>query len=396
MPNGLVRRQIIEEVLSVHQAVVGPKVITFGRLEEKLSSQLGDAPIDRWLREFELNALAPELWDPLGLPGIPEPKLTAELADRLGDGLDRLRLAGVSWDQLESLEPIDLAMNMSRVGRLYEKWLGPRDDIFSRRIKLLKALKEKTIKPFKILHQIQTIFCAHSQRLSPFEAELLKALAVHYDVDLRLYAPSWLIAEKITRSSYHRLALIKDLEANAPDRLSITFIEQDDNPNTELPDALRFASDNLLGPPIEGLAPDLSDELTILEAPTLYHEVEEIGRRLKAAIISGISPHRLAVAVPSLGAYLPAIEDVSRRFGLSFDFVKGAPLSEQPPVLAFLDLLSLWGSNWELSRLLKVIESPYFDFKIAKSPRYELLKAGILDDRASGGLNYNFEKIIDP
>ncbi|MDR1656811.1 MAG: PD-(D/E)XK nuclease family protein [Deltaproteobacteria bacterium] len=379
------------------EAVVGPRVRTFGRLESELSAELGPRVLDDWAIIFKLNSLAPELWDVLNLPGRPEPYLTAELADQLGDGFDRLRLASVGWDRLETLEPKELAVTMARLGRLYEEWLGMRDDLFSRRLKLLKALSGSHLWPFKVLDKVDIIYCGHSQRLSPFEAELLKALAVHHDVELRMEAPPWLLAENVTRSGdYHRLRLAKDLEANAPERFTLTWADPDNYLHPEVPAALRFASENLFGPPPEQIPPDPTGVLRIVEAPTRYHEAEEVCRRLKSLIVGGIPPHRLGVAVPTVAVYLPALEDVARRFGLVFDHVKGAKLSEQAPVLAVLDLLALWDSNWELTRILKVLESSFFEFGLEGPVRLAFLQAGILDDRASGGIKDNFEKVFDP
>jgi hypothetical protein len=52
------------------------------------------------------------------------------------------------------------------------------------------------------------------------------------------------------------------------------------------------------------------------------------------------------------------------------------------------DLLSLWASNWELPRLMKVLGSPYLDLGLGDpaAVRLALLKAGVIDDRAGGGL----------
>jgi ATP-dependent helicase/DNAse subunit B len=141
--------------------------------------------------------------------------------------------------------------------------------------------------------------------------------------------------------------------------------------------------------------PDLDGELVILETPTLYHEVEEVGRRLKTLLLQGIAPNRLAVAVPDLESYLPAIEDIARRFGLNFFHRRGVPLRDLPPILALSDLLSLWGSNWEINRILRLLESPYFYFGFAEVPRDELFSCGVSDDRAGGSFEENYNKIQD-
>ncbi|MDR1546528.1 MAG: PD-(D/E)XK nuclease family protein [Deltaproteobacteria bacterium] len=471
-PTELVRRQIIEEVLQEREAVLNPQVKTFNRLESELSAELGPPPVDKWLKAFELNVLAPELWGALGLPGEPRPAGVIRLAAQLADGLDRLRLAGLSWDELAGLAPRELTTAMAEAGRRYERWLGEADDAASRRLKLLEALRSG--RRFAALAEVKEIWCHHSQRLSPFESEFLKALAVRCQVDLRLAAPAWLMAENVVQNSgWMRLRLLRDLETCPADGLHLSWVDEPYRPET--PDALRWASENLFGPPPEALraspnqerpddseaddsdgpdesdsdedGPDESDSdeddsdepddspeddsdepassessggddeaeaseeepadwlprpltkppeigsaLTILECPTRYHEAEEIGRRLKALIVSGRPAHRLAVAVPDLAVFLPPLEDVARRFGLHFSYRRGAVLADCGPVAALLDLLGLWDSNWELNRALRILESPFFDFGLEAVPRQRLLEAGVTDERAGGGFADNCGK----
>jgi hypothetical protein len=395
VPNDMVRNMVGEEILTNREVVMGPRVMSFNLLEKILSGELGPAPIDGLLRLMALNAAAPDVWEPLGLPGHLEPARVIELADQLGDGLDRLRLAGVSWETLESLEPRELSAALAAIGRRYEAWLGDRDDQFSRRRKLLEALRGGH--QFDALAEIESVHCHHSSRLSPFEAELLKALAAKYRVNLRLSAPRWLLEENIPPGTgYHRLRLVRDLEGSQIPGLDLTWADPQKPDRPEVPEALRYASENLFGPRPQGPAPDPTGVLSILAVPTRYHEVEEVGRKIKALLVGGIPSHRLAIAVPTLSLWLPSILDVARRFGLSLRYRRGIPLSSYPPVSALLDLVSLWDSNWELTRILKILESPYFEFGLEGLLRPFLHEIGISDERAAGGFKANFDKISDP
>jgi CRISPR/Cas system-associated exonuclease Cas4 (RecB family) len=341
-----------------------------------------------------LNAVAADYWEPLNLPGTPTPGRLVEMARQLGDGLDRLRLAGISWDELETFEPKNLTFMLARNCRRYDAWLGDRDDEFTRRAKLLEALKNG--RRFKTLEGVETIHCRHSKRLSPFEAELIKALGYQKKVELRMSAPKWLLEEKIPPgTSYHRLRFIRDLENSASPGLNLIWTDLEDSLNGQIPPALKYASENLFGPMPMEEAPDPSGVLSIMAVPTKYHEVEEVGRKLKALLVKGVPSYRVALAVPSVPLWLPTILDVARRFGLPLQFPRGAPLSSFPPVTALLDLIGLWGSNWEVTRILKVLDSPYFDFELEGQLRPYIYEIGLSDDRASGGFKVNYDKIID-
>jgi hypothetical protein len=392
VPTDVVRNLVAEEILSAREVVLGPRVMTFNHLERLLSVEMGPEPVSGILRLLALNAVAPDVWGPLSLPGHPAPHKVIELAEQLGDGLDRLRLAGIGWDTLETFEPKDLTSILARNGRRYDTWLGDRDDHFTRRAKLLAALRDG--QQFKALEEIDTVHCSHSKRLSPFEAELLKALATQKKVELRMSAPKWLLEEKIPQGTgYHRLRFIRDLESSASPGLNLVWTDLADTLHRDIPPALRYASENLFGPPPEEEAPDPAGVLSIVAVPTRYHEVEEAGRKLKGLLVKGIPSYKVAVAVPNISAWLPTLIDVARRFGLPVRFPREVPLASVPPVSSLLDLISLWGSNWEVTRILKVLESPYFDFELEGNFRLNYLKMGISDDRASGGFKTNYDKI---
>ncbi|MDR0622384.1 MAG: PD-(D/E)XK nuclease family protein [Deltaproteobacteria bacterium] len=394
VPTVLVRNMVAEEILSSREVLMGPRVLTFTQLENLLADEMGPAPVDRLLRLMALNSVAPEIWDPLGLPGLPTPDRVLELAEQMGDGLDRLRLAGITSDILETYEPKSLTGVLAKNGRRYYSWLGDRDDHFTRRSKLLEALKSG--RKFKALEDVEAIHCSHSKRLSPFEAELIKALSTQKRVELRMSAPKWLLEEKIPPgTSYHRLRFIRDLETTAGPGLNLIWTDPGDTVQWEIPPALRYASENLFGPPPTEPAPDPTGVLAITAFPTRFYELEDIGRKIKALLIQGVPAHRVTAIVPNVPQWLPGIYDVAMRFGIPIRYPRGSPLSVYPPVTALLDLFSLWGSNWEINRILKILETPYFDFDLEGPLRPHIFEIGTSDDRASGGFKVNYEKIVD-
>ncbi|MDR1295901.1 MAG: PD-(D/E)XK nuclease family protein [Deltaproteobacteria bacterium] len=394
VPTELVRRQISEEILAEREVVMGPRVMTFNVLEKLLSSELGAAPMDSMLRLMAINVAAPDLWKPLGLPGQLDQARVLDLADQLGDGFDRLRLAGVTYEALEALEPKAVTSVLADVFRRFDAWRGERDDEHSRRRKLIEALTAG--RGFRFLAEVEVVWCLHSARLSPFETEFLKALASQLRVELQLSAPAWLLAEEIPPGAgYHRLKLIRELEKSEAPGLNLTWADPGVD-SADIPEALRYASENLFGPWPKTPAPDPGGVLTITRTPYRYHEAEEVARRVKALMAAGVPARKIGVAVPSVAGWVPHLRDCFRRFRLTMRYTREVPLSDYPPVAALLDLFVFFGSNWELRRIVKILESPYFSFNVGHLLRPYLADIGITDTRAAGGFKVNFDKISDP
>ncbi len=85
---------------------------------------------------------------------------------------------------------------------------------------------------------------------------------------------------------------------------------------------------------------DTRDErVAVLVAPSRAAEVEEVGRRVRAALITGTSPSRVAILAHDVGPYRARLEDVALRYGLPL--VLGVPraLAEHAGVHAALALL---------------------------------------------------------
>ncbi|MDR2350719.1 MAG: PD-(D/E)XK nuclease family protein, partial [Deltaproteobacteria bacterium] len=385
-----------------------PKIHTVKAFESSLGRELGIVRADNFSERFVLNHLAPDLWKVLGIPGEMTFERLTELSMELGSALERVKLSGLSYGEMEKIEPTALSGVLADIGRRFEAEIAPRHTRSSRRREILEALKGG--REFHFLRGLETVHFMFFQRLAPFELELVKALALGFKVNLSLSVPNWATNEtEMVRSGFLRISLMKDLENSGLDNLTVEYppdvakarlgnlILREENPDP----ALLHASGNLFGPPLSPEevenAPPVGDALTMVEAPNLYMEAEAALRLIKSKVISGDKAQRMALVIPSVQNYLPQVEDVARRFGIRFRHQKGFPLETSGPALAFLDFLSLFGSNYEGSRLARILASPYFDFGLKPgAPILETLrKHGVTDDRAGGGFAENLAKAAD-
>ncbi|MDR1607611.1 MAG: PD-(D/E)XK nuclease family protein [Deltaproteobacteria bacterium] len=396
VPNDLVAFQVRDQVMSQKKVVLNVGVYSFGVLENRLAQERWPELVNDYSRIFFLNRQAPGFWPILGLSGQPSLTQTAELADQLADGLDRLRLAGLSWAEVGALKPPELAKALGALGEKYDQWLAGRDDQFALRLKIIKALEKG--EDFRLLRNVQNIHCYHSQRLSPFETKLLQALAISgRRVDIRLDVPAWLFAQRGDKKGlnwgFQRLRIIEEFYKTPSPNLNLEFSNEFEPDYPDIPAALSYASRNIFGPPNDD-PPSLGSELIIQSAPTRYQEVEAVGRDLKKAILSGIPARHLAVVIPQMAEYLPAFLDIGRRFGLDFFSRRGQGLAQTGPILALNDLLALWPSRFELSRVVEVLRSPWFNFGVKDFPLTAILESGVSDDRAGGDFEKNLAKAI--
>ena len=375
-----------------------PLILTIGALESRLLAELPRPEIEDLSCRFLLYDLAGPLLEQLGPPraeAADEVRMRAALARDLGDGLGRLKLAGLTWDQVAALPPSGLARVLAEQGRHHDAFLDSRgrlDRAGGRRL-LLGELSAGRL--FKTLAGVRRIIYRQARRLSPFETELLLALAARVRVEVVLEVPAWVREEKTgPGAGFDLLRAIRRLEGSPASGLHLEFAGPEAGPS---PPALAYAADVLLSPGAgHGPAPpDPAGQIKIVRTPTAYHEVEEAARRLKKLVVAGTAPEDLALVVPSLADYGPLVEDLGRRFGLAFHFRRGRTLAEEGPARAILNLARVWGSHWERARILDLVRSPYFQgLSGPMDPGGLLLAAGVTDQRAGGGFEENLAKFI--
>ena len=400
VPNDLVRFQLRQRWMAqAEESGLRPFLLTFNQLESLLFEEISLPEIDDLTRRFILHRLSASL-APVLQPeqnndqNPPDKRLLTSLADNLGDSFDRLKLAGLKWDQVASLPPADLAKKVADLGREYDRTLAEtgHTDHFGKRRLMLDMLAAGH--HFAALDGVKIIKCHWSQRLSPFETDFLINLANLCQVDIHLNVPNWLFDQTIDHGSgFSLLRTIGRIERLGPPSLNMDFSDPDIQ---TAPPPLAHAATYLLAPPDrqKPSPPPLDERLMIVETPSAYHEVEEAARSLKKLIIGGQPPDQLALVVPNIDRYGPLIDDVGRRFGLAFHFRRGESLADRGPARAALDLLSLWSSNWERPRLMNLLRSPYFHFTDLPTPDLHrlALKSGVTDERAQGGFAENLAK----
>ncbi|MDR2726035.1 MAG: hypothetical protein LBC90_08285, partial [Candidatus Adiutrix sp.] len=374
-----------------------PLILTIGALENRLLAELPRPEIEDLSHRFLLYDLAGPLLEQIRPPraeAADEVRMRAGLARDLGDGLGRLKLAGLTWDQVAALPPSGLARVLAEQGRRHDAFLQSRgrQDRAGGRRRLLDDLSAG--RPFKTLAGVRRIVYRQARRLSPFETEFLLALAAQVRVEVLLKVPAWVREEKTgPGAGFDLLRAIRRLEGSAAPALDLEL----DGPGPS-PPALAYAADVLLSPEAGrgGAAPpDPAGRIKIVRTPTAYHEVEEAARRLKKLVVAGTAPEDLALVVPSLADYGPLVEDLGRRFGLAFHFRRGRTLAEEGPARAILNLAGIWDSHWERARILDLIRSPYFQGPSGPvDPGGLALAAGVTDQRAGGGFEENLAKFI--
>ena len=376
-----------------------PLVLTIGALENSLLAELPQPEIEDLPHRFLLYDLAGPLLEQLRPPraeAADEVRMRAALARDLGDGLERLKLAGLTWDQVAALPPSGLTRLLAEQGRRHDAFLKARGrlDRAARRRRLLEDLSAG--RAFKTLAGVRRIVYRQVRRLSPFETEFLLALATQVRVEVVLKVPSWVREEKTSPGAgFDLLRSIRRLEGSPAPGLDLEFAEPEAEPS---PPALAYAADVLLSSDAGRLKippPDPAGQIQIVRTPTTYHEVEEAARRLKKLLAEGKAPEGLALVVPSLSDYGPLVEDLGRRFGLAFHFRRGRTLDGEGPARAILDLAEVWGSHWERARILALVRSPYFQGLDGLVNADGLaLAAGVTDQRAGGGFEENLAKLI--
>lgn len=113
----------------------------------------------------------------------------------------------------------------------------------------------------------------------------------------------------------------------------------------------------LLAPPVE-----LPREHLRLEAPALYAEVYEIGRRIRRWITeAGVAPPAICLAFRDLGAYSQAVADVFQRFAIPYYERRGEPAIFQPLVRVALSAVDACEEGLQREGLFRFLCSGVVD-----------------------------------
>jgi ATP-dependent helicase/nuclease subunit B len=106
--------------------------------------------------------------------------------------------------------------------------------------------------------------------------------------------------------------------------------------------------------------PVAAESVFLLEAPGPVAEVAAVLRRVKALLLDGTSPDDILIALRDWPRYHTAMRTTGASYGLPLALHYGQPLTENPAMIALLDLLSLHQNDFPRRQLLDVLWSPYF------------------------------------
>ncbi len=101
------------------------------------------------------------------------------------------------------------------------------------------------------------------------------------------------------------------------------------------------------------------DTLRIVAAPSRVAEVEEVGRRIRAALAAGADPERIAILARDVGPYRTILEDVARRYRLPLTITAPRPLAAHAAVQTVLRLMRAVVDGAPRAALVSALESPY-------------------------------------
>ncbi|HEY6007493.1 MAG TPA: 3'-5' exonuclease, partial [Geobacteraceae bacterium] len=101
--------------------------------------------------------------------------------------------------------------------------------------------------------------------------------------------------------------------------------------------------------------------LSLVAAPGAYRECEEIGRRIRALLETGVSPASIAVLFRDTETYGAMMEDVCRRFRIRVSYRRGSPLFASPLARVCLAPFTVVAARFSREALLELWKSTYVD-----------------------------------
>ncbi len=103
-----------------------------------------------------------------------------------------------------------------------------------------------------------------------------------------------------------------------------------------------------------------SGGVAFIEAPDPADEVAAVLRQVKGLLLDGVSPDEIMIALRDWEKYRIHLGNFAHKYKLPLALHYGQPLTENPAIVAFLNLLNLHELKFRRRELLEVLRSPYF------------------------------------
>ncbi|HLV34446.1 MAG TPA: PD-(D/E)XK nuclease family protein, partial [Spirillospora sp.] len=124
------------------------------------------------------------------------------------------------------------------------------------------------------------------------------------------------------------------------------------------PAALQKLVDHLF---LRGVEPHASEgRVTLIEAPDAGQEAAAVLRGVKQKLLEGAQPDDVLIALRDWPRYAGHFAPLGRTYGVPLALHLGDALTQNPAVIALLNLLSLHETDFRRRDLLDVLRSPYF------------------------------------
>ncbi len=228
----------------------------------------------------------------------------------------------------------------------------------------------------KGLGRIDTLILDGFDDFTPSEFRLVRALEPH----LKEIAFGMVCSNMPTQQDLFALPLATERRIHEvfPVADVRTFPEAAPETYVHIAAARLFARDTL---PLPG---GLTPNIEILSCGDLTHEVETIGRRVKALLLEGVSPDRIAVAYRSSRAASPVMRSIFTEFGIPASF-SAQPVLADSSLSSFLLRVFEASDAWRRDEVVEVLTSPWFMPDGTDQPKRALQRsASALLGRAAG------------
>lgn len=107
----------------------------------------------------------------------------------------------------------------------------------------------------------------------------------------------------------------------------------------------------------------LNKKIMLVKYSDRVDEAEEISKYIKRIIIDeDIDPNQIAVTAADIGHYLPLLKNAFTKSGVPFSVFNSVQLKELLPIQHLQLLLELLHENGELSILIKILKSPFYNY----------------------------------